>query len=209
MLAPTVGAILACVFGPGLIRFGMPSWWLLASFLPAVLVLIAMVAAARLIGERVADNRVDLPWTVRILLADQPQAALYPMWSCSIAIKWGRCGMAVPQSLLGCISALREEIGWRGFLWPLMRRRLTFVASAVIMFGACWIYHAGLIFAGWYGFKVESRHSRWACSVSCCSSTCRPSGQGRSGRACRPTAPGTGLPRRTSPHWSAPRFPDS
>jgi hypothetical protein len=25
MLAPTVGAILACIFGPGVIRFGMPS----------------------------------------------------------------------------------------------------------------------------------------------------------------------------------------
>src|SRR5215212_3964077 len=35
MLAPTVGAILACIFGPGLIRFGMPSWWILAAFLPA------------------------------------------------------------------------------------------------------------------------------------------------------------------------------
>src|SRR5829696_10088538 len=46
MLAPTVGAILACVFGPGVIRFGMPSWWLLASFLPAALVfLITMIAA--------------------------------------------------------------------------------------------------------------------------------------------------------------------
>ena len=38
MLAPTVGAILACIFGPGLIRFGMPSWWILAGFLPAALV---------------------------------------------------------------------------------------------------------------------------------------------------------------------------
>jgi drug/metabolite transporter (DMT)-like permease len=47
MLAPTIGAIFACVFGPGLIRFGMPSWWLLAAFLPAVLVfLITMVAAS-------------------------------------------------------------------------------------------------------------------------------------------------------------------
>jgi len=46
MLAPTVGAILACVFGPGAIRFGMPSWWVLAGFLPAVLVfLITLVAA--------------------------------------------------------------------------------------------------------------------------------------------------------------------
>ena len=47
LLAPTVGAILACVFGPGLLRFGMPSWWLLAAFSPAVLVfLITMVAAS-------------------------------------------------------------------------------------------------------------------------------------------------------------------
>src|SRR5215217_6689162 len=38
MLAPTVGAVLACVFGPGVIRFGMPSWWLLAAFLPAIVV---------------------------------------------------------------------------------------------------------------------------------------------------------------------------
>jgi uncharacterized membrane protein len=46
MLAPTVGAILACIFGPGLIRFGMPSWWRLAGFLPATLVfLITMIAA--------------------------------------------------------------------------------------------------------------------------------------------------------------------
>jgi hypothetical protein len=46
-LAPTVGAILACVFGPGLVRFGMPSWWPLAAFSPAVLVfLITMVAAS-------------------------------------------------------------------------------------------------------------------------------------------------------------------
>ena len=33
MLAPTVSAILACVFFPGLIRFGMPSWWLLRGVL--------------------------------------------------------------------------------------------------------------------------------------------------------------------------------
>ena len=46
MLAPTVGAILACIFGPGLMRFGMPSWWILAGFLPAALVfLITMIAA--------------------------------------------------------------------------------------------------------------------------------------------------------------------
>jgi membrane protease YdiL (CAAX protease family) len=124
MLAPTVGAILACVFGPGLIRFGMPSWWLLAAFLPAALVfLITLVAAT------VSDAATFHPGQVGALLL-----------------------MAVPQSLLACIFALGEEIGWRGFLWPLMRRRLTFLASTAIMTVVWWIYHAGLTFAGWYGF---------------------------------------------------------
>ena len=124
MLAPTVGAILACVFGPGLIRFGMPSWWLLASFLPAALVFLITLAVAPVSGAV----------TFR---PDQVGALLL---------------MAVPQSLVGCIFALGEEIGWRGFLWPLMRRRLTFLASTAIMSGVWWIYHAGLTFAGWYGF---------------------------------------------------------
>ena len=124
MLAPTVGAILACVFGPGAIRFGMPSWWLLAGFLPAVLVFLITLGAAQVIDAVTFHS-------------DQVGALLL---------------MAVLQSLLLCIFALGEEIGWRGFLWPLMRRRLTFLASTAIMFVVWWIYHAGLTFAGWYGF---------------------------------------------------------
>jgi membrane protease YdiL (CAAX protease family) len=124
MLAPTVGAILACVFGPGLIRFGMPSWWLLAGFLPAALVFLITLVAAPVSGAVTFHP-------------DQVEALLL---------------MAVPQSLLLCIFALGEEIGWRGFLWPLMRRRLTFLASTAIMSVVWWIYHAGLIFAGWFGF---------------------------------------------------------
>jgi hypothetical protein len=50
MLAPTVGAVLACVFGPGVIRFGMPSWWLLAAFLPATLVFSITLVAAPVSG---------------------------------------------------------------------------------------------------------------------------------------------------------------
>ncbi len=124
MLAPTVGAVLACVFGPGVIRFGMPSWWLLAAFLPAVLVFLITLVAA--------------PVSAAVMFhPDQVGALLL---------------MAVPQSLLGCIFALGEEIGWRGFLWPLMRRRLSFLASTAIMSLVWWIYHAGLTFAGWYGF---------------------------------------------------------
>jgi membrane protease YdiL (CAAX protease family) len=124
MLAPTVGAILACVFGPGVIRFGLPSWWLLASFLPALLVFLLTMVAAPVSGAVTFHPE----HVARLLL------------------------VAVLLSLLGCIPALGEEIGWRGFLWPLMRRRLTFLVSTAIMFVIWWIYHAVLIFAGWYGF---------------------------------------------------------
>jgi membrane protease YdiL (CAAX protease family) len=126
MLAPTVGAVLACLLGPGLIRFGMPSsWWLLAGFLPAALVFLITVVAAP-VSDAVTFH------------SDKVGALLL---------------MAVVQGLLGCITALGEEIGWRGFLSPLMRRRLTFVVSSVIMVAVWWIYHAGLTFAGWYGFN--------------------------------------------------------
>jgi hypothetical protein len=106
MLAPTVGAIVACVFGPGVIRFGMPSWWLLAGFLPAVLVFLITLIAAPVSGAVTFHS----DQIARLLL------------------------LAVLQSLLGSIPAIGEEIGWRGFLWPLMRRRLTFLASTAIMF---------------------------------------------------------------------------
>jgi membrane protease YdiL (CAAX protease family) len=96
----------------------------LAGFFPAALVfVITMVAAS--VSDAVT------------LRSDQVEALLL---------------MAVVQSLLGCISALGEEIGWQGFLLPLVRRRLTFVASTAIMFGIWWIYHAVLVFVGWYGF---------------------------------------------------------
>jgi membrane protease YdiL (CAAX protease family) len=124
MLAPTVGAILGCLFGPGVIRFGMLSWWLLAGFLPAAMVFLITMIAAPISGAVTFHSE----HVARLLL------------------------LAVLLSLLGCISALGEELGWRGFLWPLMRRRLTFVASTAIMFVIWWIYHAVLIFAGWYGF---------------------------------------------------------
>ncbi len=44
-----------------------------------------------------------------------------------------------------------EESGWRGFLWPLMRQRWSFLVSALVIGAVWWTYHAPLIILGWYG----------------------------------------------------------
>lgn len=123
MFAPTVGALLAVVFGPGIIRFGMPSWWLLAGFLPALVV-----------------------FSISLLASVSDQVELHGDRVTRLAVVF------VPLGLVGCVTAIGEEIGWRGFLWPLMRRRVRFVASAAVMYALWWVYHAPLTILGWYGF---------------------------------------------------------
>jgi membrane protease YdiL (CAAX protease family) len=123
MVAPTVGALLAVIFGPGRIQFGRPSWWILAGLLPVLWVLALTLVAAAFARVELHPDRV-------------PGALL----------------IAVPASLYGCIAATGEEIGWRGFLWPLLRVRRTFLASSAVLFVCWWIYHAPLTIAGWYGF---------------------------------------------------------
>jgi membrane protease YdiL (CAAX protease family) len=123
MLAPTIGALLAVIFGPGRIQFGRPTWWIFAGLLPVLVVLaISLVTAA--FGA------------VELHLDRVPRALL----------------IAVPVSLSACIPATGEEIGWRGFLWPLLRGRRTFFFSSAVLFVSWWIYHAPLTIAGWYGF---------------------------------------------------------
>lgn len=124
MLAPTIGALLALIAGPGVIRLGRPTWWILAGFLPSIVALVASLIAAALGWIELREERLPALLAVAVLL-----------------------------SLYGCIAAIGEEIGWRGFLWPLLRRRYTFQASAAIMFVVWWIYHAPLVLLGWYGFK--------------------------------------------------------
>jgi membrane protease YdiL (CAAX protease family) len=53
--------------------------------------------------------------------------------------------------VISSITALGEEGGWRGFLWPLLRRRWSFGVSALVIGVVWWSYHAPLIFLGWYG----------------------------------------------------------
>lgn len=123
MFAPTVGALLAAVFGPGVIRFGRPTWWILAGLLPPLVVLPVTLVA--LVTGEVELHAGKLATSVALI---------------------------VPASLGASLSAVGEEIGWRGFLWPLLRRRSTFIASSALMFGAWWVYHAPLTFLGLYGF---------------------------------------------------------
>ena len=48
--------------------------------------------------------------------------------------------MAVPQSLFACIFRSASRLV-AGFSWPLMRRRLVFLASTAIMTVVWWIYY--------------------------------------------------------------------
>ena len=123
MLAPTFGALLVRFLGPGVIRIGRPSKWILAGFLPVVAALVMSLLGA-------AFGLIEIH-------PDKLPAVLI---------------LAVPLSIYGSVAATGEEIGWRGFLWPLLRRRSTFVASSAVMFVVWWIYHAPLVLLGWYGF---------------------------------------------------------
>lgn len=122
MFAPTVGALLARIIGPGVIRWGRPSWWILAGFVPVFGALLAYY-----VGAALGVNTVDAPTLVRALIASP------------IAI------------FSGSLTAVGEEIGWRGFLWPLFRRRSPFLVSAAIVGVIWWLYHVPLILFGWYG----------------------------------------------------------
>jgi membrane protease YdiL (CAAX protease family) len=49
------------------------------------------------------------------------------------------------------LSAVGEEIGWRGFLWPTLRDRSGFWRVSLIVGVIWWVYHLPLILLGWYG----------------------------------------------------------
>lgn len=119
MFAPAIGAALASVFGPGIIRFGKLSWWIFAAYLPTLAVLVMTFAAS-------AVGLVDLHWD---------------------GFRWV-LGLV---SFGSCAAALGEEIGWRGFLWPLLRRRSSFVVTTAIMWLVWLGYHVPMVIGGLYG----------------------------------------------------------
>jgi membrane protease YdiL (CAAX protease family) len=125
MIAPTVGALIAAHWGPGVIQWGRPRWWLLAGLLPAVAALVAYLAGAVLGLDAVHFA------TLGKALATAP--------------------LVILVSMLGAVA---EEIGWRGFLWPLLRRRWSFLRSSLVVWVVWWLYHAPLVILGWYGFRA-------------------------------------------------------
>jgi len=122
MFAPTAGAILARLFGGGRIQWGRPNLWLLAGLIPALAVL-GVYLLGSIVGWDVED-----PSLLRSALTAAPVAILS-----------------------ASLSAVGEEIGWRGFLWPLLRGRSGFWATSLIVVVIWWAYHVPLIILGWYG----------------------------------------------------------
>jgi membrane protease YdiL (CAAX protease family) len=122
MFAPMVGALLARFAGPGVIRWGRLSWWILAGLIPVVTVFVAYA--------------VGSPFGVDV--------AHYGLL--------GKALLLAPILIvLHSLTAVGEETGWRGFLWPLMRRRWSFPVSALVIGAVWWTYHVPLIVLGWYG----------------------------------------------------------
>jgi len=122
MFAPTVGALLARFLGPGVIRWGRPSWWMAVALLPIVAAL-----GTSLLGAAAGWYTVD-----------------------GNVLRSALTGSAISVLTAG-LAAVGEEIGWRGFLWPLLRTRYSFLWSSLIIGVVWWIYHVPFILTGWYG----------------------------------------------------------
>ena len=122
MFAPTVGALLARFAGPGVIRWGRPSWWILAGLIPTAAALVAF-----LFGAAVG------------IVSEEPSVLTMALSSAAVSIT------------IASLSAVGEEIGWRGFLWPLLRGRFDFLRTAALVGGVWWLFHVPIILFGWYG----------------------------------------------------------
>jgi membrane protease YdiL (CAAX protease family) len=122
MLAPTAGALLARFLGPAVIVWGRPNRWVLAGLLPGV---------AGLAGYWIAARAGLIAMDDALLMA---------------ALVGAVVGIGT-----ACISAAGEEIGWRGFLWPLTRRRLSFIPATLVVTAIWWLYHVPIVIVGWYG----------------------------------------------------------
>src|SRR5664280_2020665 len=108
-----------------------------------------------------ADLRTDPQRDVRRLsifaigLLAAYAAALVLLWRQGSARNLGPLGRAFEYAPLAIVvsmtGAVAEEIGWRAFLWPLLRGRYSFALSSLIVTVVWWLFHVPAILLGWYG----------------------------------------------------------
>ena len=122
MFAPTIGALLARSLGPGVIQWGRLSLWMLAGLMPA-----AVVTGVYALGSTAG------------LVVEDPNVLHDALTTTGFAV------------LGASFLALGEEIGWRGFLWPLLRGRLSYLRTSLIVGAVWWLYHVPFVLFGWYG----------------------------------------------------------
>lgn len=122
MYAPAIGALAAHFVAGARIQWGWPNWWILAAFVPATIVLGVDLAAAALGWVQLVPGLL-----IGNLIASP---------------------MAIGMSAL---LAFGEELGWRGFLWPTLRRRYGFYQVSAVVAVVWLIFHVPLMLFGWYG----------------------------------------------------------
>jgi membrane protease YdiL (CAAX protease family) len=122
MYAPTVGAVVAVLFARGRVQFGRLTKHVLLAFLPPAVILVVTWVTALFTSLEVH------PENLLTVLALSPVV-----------------------TLVGTLSALGEEIGWRGFWWPLLRRHLGFWVSALVLVPVWWLYHLPFVLFWGYG----------------------------------------------------------
>lgn len=122
MFAPTAGAFLTQFVAGGRIQWGRPNRWVFAGLIPA-----AAALAVYLLGASFG-------------LYDEDPGVL------------GTALTLAPIAIFSAaLSAVGEEIGWRGFLWPTLRGRSSFWRVSAVVGVIWWLYHLPLILLGWYG----------------------------------------------------------
>ncbi len=133
MFAPALGALAARFYGPGVIWWGRPSWWILVALLPIPVVLAgywvsSMLGWLQFSGEALRGSLLVVPFAL----------------------------------ITTCVAAFGEELGWRGFLWPLLRTRFTFLVATAILTPIWLAYHLPGIYLGvygtWVGLRLDALH---------------------------------------------------
>lgn len=128
----------------------LPEWILGIMFAPAIAAFLAWAISG---GRPHPGGFRPLPIVLGLVLPVLIAAGYLAF------VPFGAIGFGVPvdagdlvaQMPVAIVLALGEELGWRGYLLPHLRRRFGFGTSNAIVAVVWWLYHAPLIFFGLYG----------------------------------------------------------